>query len=116
MADTPKLALPEISESQASKYVTHNEALRIIDCLVQATAKDKDLIVPPGSPSDGDTYIVGATDSTSGDWNGHDDDVAYYNCTAWMYLTPDEGWRFYVQDEGVFYVFVGGSIGWQIES
>ncbi|HEQ98800.1 MAG TPA: DUF2793 domain-containing protein [candidate division Zixibacteria bacterium] len=116
MADTPKLTMPEISESQASKYLTHNEALRILDGLVQATVKDKDLTTPPGSPSDGDMYIVGSpTDSNSGDWNGHDDDVAYYKSSGWVFWTPQEGWRVYVQDEDTAYVYASASSGWQTE-
>lgn len=34
MADTTRLALPLISESQAQKHVTHNEALQELDGLV----------------------------------------------------------------------------------
>jgi hypothetical protein len=108
--------MPEISEAQASKYVTHNSALRVLDALVQATVIDKDLTVPPGSPSDGDAYIVGTTDSSSGDWQGHDDDVAYYQSSGWVFATPIEGWLAYVQDEGVYYTFWGASIGWAQEA
>jgi hypothetical protein len=117
MADTPKLTMPEMTESQASKYVTHNDALRVLDGLVQPTALDKDLIVPPGSPSDGDTYIVGTpTDSTSDDWEGHDDEIAYYKSSAWVFFEPDAGWRIFVQDEGEAYVYEDASTGWVLES
>lgn len=112
MSDTPRLEMPEISESQASKYLTHNSALRILDALVQAAVIDKDLFVPPVSPSDGDTYIVATTDSTSGDWENHDDEIAYYQSSSWIFVTAIEGWRVYVQDEGVYYTFWGASIGW----
>lgn len=112
MADTPKLDMPEISESQALKYLTHNTALRALDALVQGNVIDKDLFVPPESPSDGDTYIVATTDSTSGDWENHDDDVAYYQSSSWVFFTPEEGWRLYVQDEGLVYTFWGASVGW----
>jgi hypothetical protein len=115
MADTPKLDLPEIAEAQASKYVTHNTALRMLDCLVQLRVKDKDLSEPPGAPSDGDTYIVGATSSSSSDWNGHDDEIAYYNSSAWLYITPDEGFRAWVEDEQRYYVFLSASDGWVLD-
>ena len=114
MSDTPKLDMPEISEAQSLKYLTHNSALRILDAIVQGTAIDKDLIVPPGSPSDGDTYIVGATDSTSDVWETHDDDIAYYQSSGWIYITPLEGWRVYVQDEALVYTFVDVSTGWAV--
>lgn len=113
MADTPKLDMPEIAEAQSQKYLTHNEALRILDAIVQGNVVDKDLIVPPGSPSDGDTYIVGSpTDSTSDDWENHDDEIAYYQSSAWIFVTPAEGWVVYVQDEDAFYTYVSASDGW----
>jgi len=111
MADTPRLGMPEISESQNSKYITHNEALRILDAMVQPVIIDKDLSAPPGSPSDGDIYIVGTTDSGSGDWNGHDDDIAYYKVSSWVFITPQNGFRVFVDDEGVEYIYAGSS-GW----
>jgi hypothetical protein len=116
MANTPKLSIPEIGESQASKYVTHNEALRFLDALCQATIIDKDLTEPPGSPSDGDTYIVGATPSGASAWTGHDDDIAYYDGTSWDFHTPSEGWRVWILDEDEPYVFVGASAGWAREA
>lgn len=114
MAETPKLELPEIALAQAQKYLTHNTALRRLDALVQATVIDKDLFVPPGAPSDGDTYIVGVTDSTSGDWEGQDDNIAYYQSSGWIFLTPSEGWSVYVQDEAKTYTFLSASEGWAI--
>jgi hypothetical protein len=106
MADTPKLDMPEIAESQSAKYITHNEALRILDGAVQCNVLSKDDIVPPGSPTDGDTYIVGhGTDSTSGDWEGHDGEIAYYKSSAWIYITPAEGWRAHAQDTGILHMY-----------
>jgi hypothetical protein len=114
MTDTPKLVMPEIAQSQGQKEVTHNQALRLLDALVQATVIDKDLGEPPGSPADGDTYIVGATPSSDSDWNGHDDDIAYYSSSAWTFSTPEEGWIVYVQNENTFYVYaaVGSEFYW----
>lgn len=113
MADTPRLDMPEISENQALKYLTHNSAIRILDAIVQCTPIDKDLTAPPGSPSDGDTYIVGS--GATGDWAGQDDDIAYYQSSGWIFITPIEGWHVYVQDEGKFYTFWGASIGWEAD-
>jgi len=115
MANTPKLTMPEISASQSSKEVTHNSALRDLDCLVQASAIDKDLSDAPGAPSDGDTYIVGASPTSGDDWDGHTDDIAYYESSAWAFHTPDEGWRIYVQDEAKYYTFTSASIGWETD-
>ena len=40
---TPHLGLPLIAASQAQKHVTHNEALGLLDTLVQLACLDKDL-------------------------------------------------------------------------
>lgn len=108
MADTPRLDMPEIAENQASKYVTHNSALRVLDSLVQCTAIDKDTDDAPGAPTDGDTYIVGSP-SSGDDWNGHDNDIAYYESSAWAFREPEEGWLAYVQDENKIYVYNGSA-------
>ena len=41
MTDTANLALPCIEGSQAQKHVTHNEALRVLDTLVQLAVLDQ---------------------------------------------------------------------------
>ena len=54
------LQLPHILAAQAQKHVTHNEALRLLDGLVQISVLDRGLTSPPGCPADGDRYIVGS--------------------------------------------------------
>ena len=55
MSDTTThLLLPYILTAQAQKHVTHNEALRLLDGLVQLSVLDRNLNSPPGSPADGD--------------------------------------------------------------
>lgn len=112
MSDTPNLVLPEIAESQSAKYVTHNEALRILDAVVQLTVLDRDSDDPPSGPSEGDIYIVGGSPSSASDWDGHENDIAYYYNNAWSFVTPNEGWRAWVQDENKLYVFRSASAGW----
>jgi hypothetical protein len=51
---TIHLLLPYILAAQAQKHVTHNEALRILDGLVQLSVLDRDLTAPPAGPADGD--------------------------------------------------------------
>jgi len=58
---------------------------------------DRDLTAPPGSPSAGDAYIVGA--SATGDWASHDDDIAVWDGSAWVFYTPAIGWLCYLVDE-----------------
>jgi hypothetical protein len=107
MSDTPNLALPEIAPSQAQKHVTHNEALVILDALVQLSVKDRNLNAPPGSPVEGDRYIIGP--SPTGAWATHAGKVAYWDSTSWVILTPNEGWSAWVDDENVQLFWDGSS-------
>jgi len=66
---------------------------------------DKDLADPPGSPAKGDRYIIAA--SATGDWVGHEKDIAWYDGTDWQFDTPEESWFIYVKDENEFYVHDG---------
>ena len=105
---TTHLLLPYILAAQAQKHVTHNEALRLLDGLVQLSALDRDLTAPPGSPSDGDRYIVAS--GATGDWAGWDLNVALFTDGAWLRLPPRTGWRAWVEDEGLLLVYDGS--GW----
>ena len=107
MADTDNLALTLLEQSQAQKHVTVNEALLGLDAVVALSVIDKDLTVPPGSPSAGDRYIVGA--SATGDWAGEDNNVAAYQDSAWLFYTPQEGWLSWVEDEEVQYRWTGSA-------
>src|SRR5690606_5997668 len=51
MDATPNLDLPYIMGAQAQKHVTHNEAIRKLDALVQLAVLDRDLTAPPTSPA-----------------------------------------------------------------
>ncbi|SLN76429.1 DUF2793 domain-containing protein [Roseisalinus antarcticus] len=105
---TTHLLLPYILAAQAQKHVTHNEALRLLDGLVQLSVLDRDLTTPPGSPTDGDRHIVGS--GATGDWAGWDLNVALWTDGAWLRLPPRTGWRAWVEDEGVLLVYDGA--GW----
>ena len=60
---------------------------------------------PPGSPSNGDRYLIIAT--ASGAWAGKENQVAQYVTNAWQYTTPTEGMCAYVDDEDLLYIFNG---------
>lgn len=104
---TPRLSLPYIETQQAQKEVTHAQALNRLDATVQASVQDKDLTAPPGSPSEGDLYLVAA--SATGDWSGQEDALAHYIGGVWAFLTPNTGWRVFAEDESAFYVYDGSA-------
>lgn len=101
MANTPRLGIPLLEESQESAEVTHNSALYRMDALIQAVAKDKDLNANPGSPATGDTYIVGPAPTAA--WTGQAGNLAIFYENAWNFVAAREGMLFYVDDENLYY-------------
>ncbi len=105
--DTTRLKLPFIAAAQAQKHVTHNEALLALDVLVQAAVLDRDMNIPPASPAKGDAYIVAAT--ATGDWAGHEGDIAAWVDGVWRFHAPAKGWRAWVADEDALYIHDGAA-------
>jgi len=70
----------------------------------QLPVKDKDLTAPPVSPAEGDRYIVGP--SATGAWATHDDDITWWDTSAWQFDTPAKGWKCCVEDEDEYYYFI----------
>lgn len=105
--DTPNLGLPFLVAAQAQKHVTHNEALRVLDALVHLAVIDRDATTPPGSPEEGDRYIVAA--GGIGAWEGHDLEIAASQDGAWAFFAPLAGWRSWIGDEGVLAVWDGSA-------
>jgi hypothetical protein len=103
--NSPNLSLPYIAAAQAQKHVTHNEAVRQLDALVQLCVLDMDLAAPPAAPADGSRYIVAA--SPTGAWAGQAARVAAYQDGGWVFLAPREGWLAWVADEDKLVVFTG---------
>lgn len=71
----------------------------------QESILDADLTAPPGSPSEGDRYIVDSP--ATGAWSGHENDIAEYNEGAWEFYTPSEGWRVDIIDRNLVFRFSG---------
>lgn len=91
MSDSTHLALPFVQAAQAQKHVTVNEGLSRLDALVHLGVESATETAPPGSPSEGARWIVGA--GASGAWAGKDGKVAAWIDGAWMFLTPQAGWQ-----------------------
>jgi hypothetical protein len=112
MTDTVHLGLPTIEGAQAQKHVTHNEALVVLDALMMLAVIDRDLSSPPGSPGEGDRYLVKSPGS--GAFAGKDDQVAHYVDGGWTFYAPQIGWICYVGDEAKLVAWDGAS--WQVVS
>lgn len=107
MDTSPNLALPYIAPSQAQKHVTHNEAIRALDALVQLAVQDRDRVAPPADAADGDRHIVAAPGS--GLWAGHDGEIAAFQDGGWAFFLPRPGWLAYVFDEARMLVWDGAA-------
>jgi len=104
---TPNLHLPYLAAAQAQKHVTHNEALRALDALVQLTVADRDLTAPPPSPVEGARHIVGP--AATGPWSGTDGRIAAFQDGAWAFYPPAAGWIAWVAGEAKAVVFDGAA-------
>lgn len=81
MTTSPKLGLPLIDNQQSTPEVTHNAAIMALQALALGAVSITN--TPPGSPADGDTYIIGT--SPTGVWSGKASKIAtYYG--GWIYL------------------------------
>lgn len=105
MVTTPILATTLIDQSQSQKEVTANNAfIRMEVPLVGAV--DRAINTPPGSPANGDSYIVGG--SPTGAWTGKANNLAYYY-GGWYFIVPKEGLSVWVNDEDIFYTWSGSA-------
>lgn len=71
------------------------------------SVKDRDLTSPPGSPADGDSYIVAT--SATGAWASQDGKVAVWTGSAWAFGTPRLGWLAFVEDEEKLVIYKSGA-------
>lgn len=71
--------------------------LKKLGALFFCSVKNATTTAQPGSPAEGDRYIVGA--SATGAWSGKDKQVAVFANTAWLFYTPTKGWM--ARDESV---------------
>lgn len=90
MTITERLGLPLIAPEQAQKHITHNEALALLDAIVQLHLTAIGESVPPEAPEPGETHAIG--NNATGAWDGHDGAVAHWTQGGWRFATPAQGW------------------------
>lgn len=107
----PKLGLLVDGAMGEEHYDELMAMWRALDALIQLNVLAMTLNTPPGSPADGDTYIV--ADSATGDWAGHDTEIARWSgvVEAWEFYVPMEGWYAYNVEDGERYLFDGAAWG-----
>ncbi|KZK82252.1 hypothetical protein PsAD13_03811 [Pseudovibrio sp. Ad13] len=103
---TSHLKLPFLAAAQAQKHVTHNEALALVDLVVQLCVVSNSVSAPPADPAEGERYIVPA--ASTGAFAGQESKIAAFDGGIWRFLAPVEGWAAWVQSLGAMQVFSGG--------
>jgi hypothetical protein len=84
-----------LAQTAASEAAATAASLQYWDQFAQGVVIRRDLTAPPGSPSEGDAYIVAS--GATGDWASQDNKATAYVDSAWRFFTPEEGWVLYDQ-------------------
>jgi hypothetical protein len=114
MTDTPNVGLPLVPENTLDPAAGLNRALIEADALIQTAVISMALSAPPGSPADGDLYIVAGPGT--GAWATLDDYLVRYVAEGafWQSYAPGKpGAHLALNlDDGGLYAFIDSS-GWQ---
>lgn len=84
MPNTVNNNIPFVPENTIDPAAGLNEAINAIDPLLQAAALTVGDNSPPGSPTNGDRYIVGT--SPTGAWAGQSNKLAQWLDGAWRFM------------------------------
>lgn len=107
---TARYGLPLLRAGQAQKEMSHNEALTLLDVLVQGSVEAVGLDIPPEGPGLGQCWAVGGT--PTGVWSGHRHAVAAWTDGGWRFAPATEGMTVWSIDDGAYARFSDG--GWHI--
>lgn len=110
MAETENIALPLMMPSQAQKHVTHNEALTLLDSLVQLSVRTHTVGEPPIAVEAGERFVIPA-DAAAGAWEGHGGEIAVFRDGGWDFIPPAPGFRAWSEEGNAILVHTG--TGWQ---
>ena len=119
MSTTPYLGIPLLATQQQQPNVTHNEALYLIQALLNGVVSIGSN-TPPGSPVAGNSYVVGT--APTGAWAGRANTIAIYTDGGWRFVpdrddsgTPlvmganQHGMRAYNRTDDLLYVWDGSA-------
>lgn len=115
MATSPDLGVPLLSSGQAQPDVTFNEAMILLQVMLYGVIS-LGTNTPPGSPTEGDSYVIGT--APTGAWAGKANKIAVYYGGSWRFVPGNnssgsdipmsarhEGLRVWVKDVNALYVF-----------
>jgi hypothetical protein len=105
---TARFALPFLMPGQAQKELFHNEALAVLDSVIDASVEGPPQVSPPASPVEGQCWIVAsaATDA----WSGKDLSLAAWTSGGWRFVVPPAGMGVWNKADALILRFDGA--GW----
>lgn len=108
----PNLGLLENAATGEAHDAELRALLRGLDGLVMPNVKGYLTNTPPGSPTNGDAYIIGA--APAGAWAGKGGYVTRYStvAAAWEFYLPKNGWILQANSARESYRYTGGA--WEI--
>lgn len=83
----------------------------LVSGVVRFDVVSRTVAAPPGSPTDGQKWIIPA--GGTGAWAGKTNQIAVRAAGAWSYLVPSGGWTAYVDDTEL-HVGYAPSVGWAL--
>jgi hypothetical protein len=98
---------PELVSGQAVPETTVNEQIRGVEAGASHYRVVDRVTAPPGSPTDGDVYLIIAT--ATGAFAGKENQLAIRFSTSWIYRTTIEGTTAWVMDEDAEYRYSGSA-------
>jgi Protein of unknown function (DUF2793) len=114
MSNTPSNAIPYVPQNTQDPAAGLNLALNVIDALLNTRVINMTTTAPPGSPADGDMYVVGA--GATGAWATHDHAFARWVADGafWQfYAAGVEAWLVLNKADGNLYKWNAGTSAWE---
>jgi hypothetical protein len=106
MSSTVCFDLPLLSAGQAQKEVTVNEAMTLIDALIQPCVESVGTDVPPLDPVPGQCWIIGS--APTGEWTGAAQMLAIWTVNGWRFAQCREGMAVHVRSNGLTACYADG--------
>ena len=94
-----RFSLSLLVQGQAQKELFHNEALTLLDFIIQPVVQF--IANDPGtlSPDEGQSWVVGL--SPNGLWKGKENHIAGWSAGGWRFIAPRQAMEVYLTDNVV---------------
>jgi len=102
---TPRLNLPLIHSGQAQKEITHNEALVLLDILLNSVVQEIGIEVPPNTIEAGLLFVIGI--NPEGEFANHQNEIALKLEHSWRFVAPRKWLEVTLDSDGSKYCWNG---------